>query len=214
MPVLRDIIVFDFETLGKTEYGALDIDNLIPASLAAKAYNGRTLEPYKDGEFYSLFYLDPKEEIYEPGLDFIKLTRKELEQAPHAKDVWSQFCDYVKKYNFKKSEWFAPIPAGQNIVKFDLPIVERLNKEYGSKGKDTLLFFKNHVIDLKHLTYFWWENLPDCPKFNLKSVLDYAGIKYKEEELHQAHFDVKYTAEVIMKFMRLHRNLSRKVNWK
>ena len=130
----RDIIVFDFETGSRNPYKTQ------PTQIAAVAIHGRKLTIQPGGIFNSEIrpILDDDKAI-EMGLDPIedealavtRKTREELAKAPQLKTVWKKFSNFVNKYNFKKTNWTAPIPAGYNIIGFDMPIVERMCSEHG-----------------------------------------------------------------------------------
>ena len=58
-------------------------------------------------------------------------TREQLAEAPDPKVVWKKFVKFVEKYNWKGTQWFAPIPAGFNIIGFDMIIIDRMCKAFG-----------------------------------------------------------------------------------
>jgi hypothetical protein len=128
----RDIIVFDFETGGRNPHRCQ------PTQIAAIALDGRNFK--LKGEFNSLMRpiidddkalaagVDPLEE---GALKVTGQTREKLAKAPLPKGVWKKFCNFVNKYNWKGTSFFAPIPCGFNILGYDMHIVNRLCKEYG-----------------------------------------------------------------------------------
>jgi DNA polymerase III epsilon subunit-like protein len=127
----RDIIVFDFETGGRNKLTCQ------PTQIAAIALDGRNFRP--KGEFVSYMrpIIDDDEAIAagvgpleEGALKVTGQTRELLAKAPLPKAVWESFCEFVNRYNWKGTQFFAPIPCGYNIMGFDMPIVNRLCKQY------------------------------------------------------------------------------------
>jgi DNA polymerase III epsilon subunit-like protein len=127
------------------------------------------------------------------------------------------FTNYLDKYHSrssKKSQFSAPIAAGYNIHRFDLHIIERLSQKYGNLNKEekTSLFYPRDTVDAMNLIFYWFENNGDLKSYTLDSVRDYFGIS--KVGAHDALKDVKDTAEIIIRFMKLHRNLSQKIKFK
>lgn len=127
------------------------------------------------------------------------------------------FVNYLDKYHSrssKKSQFSAPIAAGYNINRFDLHIIDRLSNKYGNlnKEKRTDLFYPRDVIDGMNLMFYWFENNNDLKSYTLDTVRDYFGIS--KDGAHDALKDVKDTAEIIVRFLKLHRNLAQKVKFR
>lgn len=207
----NDFVCLDFETVGESEDQAKNPYEAWPVSVACKAYNARTLEPYPNSEFYSLMTVDEPAKIHPSCLNFVKLTLKEVEEAPTPSAVWAQLTEFVNQFNPKRDSWGAPILAGQNIRNYDSVIIKRLNDKF-NKGK--VLFSDFRQIDLMDFTFAWFENSADPRNNKLITILEFCGIKYTEDKLHHALQDVRFTGEVLMKFLKLHRYLSPKVRWK
>ena len=213
----KDIIVFDFET------GSRNPHKTQPVQIAAVAIHGRKLTIQPGGYFESLIRpeLDDEKAI-EMGVDPIDdeplavngKTREELAKAPSAKTVWKKFANFVNKYNWKKTPYFAPIPAGYNIIGFDLPIVQRLCEQHGPVDKKTgkqTLFNKIHKIDMLDTVWMWMENNPDIKSLSMDSMRDLLGMS--KENAHDAMQDVKDTANLMIAFMKLHRRIAPKVKF-
>ena len=213
----KDIIVFDFET------GSRNPHKTQPVQIAAVAIHGRKLTIQPGGYFESLIRpeLDDEKAI-EMGGDPIEdealavngKTREELAKAPSAKTVWKKFANFVNKYNWKKTPYFAPIPAGYNIIGFDLPIVQRLCEQHGPVDKKTgkqTLFNKIHKIDMLDTVWMWMENNPDIKSLSMDSMRDLLGMS--KENAHDAMQDVKDTANLMIAFMKLHRRIAPKVKF-
>ena len=213
----KDIIVFDFETGSRNPHKTQQVQ------IAAVAIHGRKLTIQPGGYFESLIRpeLDDEKAI-EMGVDPIEdealavngKTREELAKAPSAKTVWKKFANFVNKYNWKKTPYFAPIPAGYNIIGFDLPIVQRLCEQHGPVDKKTgkqTLFNKIHKIDMLDTVWMWMENNPDIKSLSMDSMRDLLGMS--KENAHDAMQDVKDTANLMIAFMKLHRRIAPKVKF-
>ena len=213
----RDIIVFDFET------GSRNPDKTQPIQIAAVAIHGRNLTPQPDGYFESLIrpVLDDDEAI-SMGLDPIEdealavngKTREEIAKAPSERTVWKKFTNFVNRYNFKNKPFYAPIAAGYNIVGFDMPIVQRMCELYGPIDKKTgkqTLFNKIHRIDVMDTVWMWMENNADVKSLSMDSMRDLFGIS--KENAHDALQDVKDTAHLMIRFMKLHRRVAPKITF-
>ncbi len=200
------IIVFDFETGSRNPH---DCEVL---QLAALAINPRSLEIIKGSGFKSLIKPLDKNRVEAGALEKNRLDMKELEKAPQLEFVWKDFVKYVKRYNMGKNEWTAPIPAGINIKGFDLPIINRLCHEFGPLNKEGFpsLFAKRDQIDLLDIAFLWFENQKEPRNYGMDSLREYFGLPL--EKAHSAEVDVRHEAELVIRFLRLHRNLWEKVD--
>ena len=137
---------------------------------------------------------------------------------PKQEIAWKMFVDYLDKYHSrsskKKSQFSAPIAAGYNIYRFDLPIIQRLSKKYKNTNKEgsSNIFFPRDVIDMINLVFYWFSHNNELKSYTLDSVRDYMGIS--KDGAHDAIKDVKDTAEIMIRFLKLHRNLSEKIKFK
>ena len=207
----RDIIVFDFET------GSRNPRRTQPTQLAALALDGRNLK--LKGTFNSEIRpilsdnkaievgLDPLEE---DALRITGKTREELKKAPTLRSVWKKFIQFVDQYNWKGTQWFAPIPAGFNIVGFDMIIIDRLCKEYGPYNTDReqqKLFHAIYKVDMMDNYFMWSEGDPSVKSISMDSLRDRMGLS--KENAHDALQDVKDTANIMIKFMKTHRSVYR-----
>lgn len=218
------ICVFDFETDGSDPFICS------PVQIAAVMVDPLQLSIIPGSEFNINFKPEVLEDnpnyIYEGDiLDFhakVKGSTKEnvlaeWNQYPSQKSSWSLFVDYLMKYHCrggKKSQFTAPIAAGYNIHRFDLQIIERLSKKYNNLNKENRsnLFFMRDVVDIMNVMFLWFENNQDLTSYTLDNVRDYFGIP--KEGAHDAIKDVKDTAEILIRFMKLHRRLSHKILFK
>lgn len=208
---MAHIIVYDFETVGRDENQAKDGFTAIPVSIAAKAYHGDTLEPFNNGEFYTLIKPDiPLEEVHDSCFHFLKMTRDMFVDAPSQKQVWTEFQQYAFRYSMEKNNWTAPISAGMNIDNFDRKIAARLTKIHLDKLN---LFSDFQSIDLLKIAYQWFSaerGSDDLPNFQLVSLLKFCRIPFEESLLHNAQYDVSKTGELLMKFLKWQREVFRK----
>ncbi len=207
-----DYICFDFET------GGLDPARHEVIQVAGKAYNARTLEPYpaeEGGEFCSLMRPLHPERLEDEALKVNGKTRDMLlgnaelgiEPAPEPRVVWGQFVAWVRNFNRKGTAWTAPIACGKNIRNFDLRFVEVLNEQY-ARGKKTVLFNARTVVDLEDLLFAWFEDEADLADHKMDTVRRYFGMS--SEGAHDALVDCRQTGALIMRFLRLHRELRRR----
>lgn len=225
MANLQKICVFDFETDGSNP------DKCSPVQLSALMVDPVKLEIIKDSQFNVNFkpeVLD-KDPDYAYGdsdvLDFHSKVRgcskeKILEswkQYPSQEQGWKSFVSYLDMYHTrseKKSCFSAPIAAGYNINRFDMRIIERLSLKYNNLNKEgrSSLFFPRDVVDLMNLVFYWFESNNEIKNYTLDTLRDYLGIS--KEGAHDAIKDVEDTANIMIRFLKLHRRTSAKVKFK
>jgi exonuclease I len=225
MPNFQKICVFDFETDGANP------DKCSPVQVAAIMVDPIKLEIIPDSEFNinmkpELLSEKPEYDYSDSDvLDFHAKVRgsakadilaewKTYQQQDHG---WKMFTSYLDMYHTRserKSCFSAPIAAGYNINRFDLRIIERLSTKYNNLNKEgrSSLFYPRDVVDLMNVMFYWFENSNELKNYALDSVRDYLGIS--KEGAHDALKDVKDTAEIMIRFMKLHRNTSKKVKFK
>lgn len=218
------ICVFDFETDGS------DPRVCSPVQIAAVIVDPIKLEIVPSSEFNINFKPEVLEDNdnYEYQTDILDFHAKvkgcsteqvlsEWKTYPKQQHAWEMFVNYLDKYHTrasKKSQFSAPIAAGYNIYRFDLPIIERLSTKYNNlnKEKKTDLFYPRDVVDCINLVFYWFEHNNDLKNYSLDTIRDYFGIS--KDGAHDAIKDVRDTAEIIIRFMKLHRNLSSKIKFK
>lgn len=218
------ICVFDFETDGS------DPKLCSPVQIAAVIVDPINLEIIENSEFNINF----KPEVLEDNDDYTYTTDildfhskvkgcskddvlNEWKKYPKQQQSWSMFVNYLDKYHSrssKKSQFSAPIPAGYNINRFDLKIIDRLSQKYGNVNKEqtTDIFYPRDVVDVMNLVFYWFEHNGDLKSYTLDSLREYFGID--KTGAHDAIKDVKDTAEIMIRFLRLHRNLASKIKFK
>ena len=211
----RDIIMFDFETGGRNPLKCQ------PTQIAAIALDGRNFKV--KGKFNSEMrpILDDNKAI-EAGVDPVEdealnithKTREGLAKAPLPKGVWKKFCSFVNKYNWKGTPFFAPIPAGYNIIGFDMKIVDRLCKQYGpwdEKRQTQKLFHQIYKIDVMDDVWLWTEGDPNVKHINMDSLRERMGLS--SDNAHDALQDVKDTANIFIKLQKSRRAVYRNMKF-
>lgn len=218
------ICVFDFETDGS------DPRACSPVQIAAVIIDPIKLEIIPNSEFNINF----KPEVLEQNNEYIYTTDilefhskvkgcskddvlKEWQNYPKQQQSWNMFINYLDKYHSrssKKSQFSAPIAAGYNINRFDLKIIDRLSQKYGNVNKENTsdIFYPRDVVDVMNLVFYWFEHNPDLKSYTMDSLREYFGIDKKGA--HDAIKDVKDTAEIMIRFMKLHRSIASKVKFK
>ena len=218
------ICVFDFETDGKDPYVCS------PVQLACVMIDPDKLDIIPNSEFNinlkpELLDKNPDHEYEIDLLEFHAKAQKSTatevlnnwKSFPPQKQSWGQFINYLDKYHTRstrKSIFSAPIAAGYNILRFDLPIVDRVAAKYKNVGKDKTnnIFHARDKIDLMHLMFLWFENNDDVKSLALDNMRDYFGMS--KDNAHDALKDVQDCAEILIRFLRLHRNMASKIKFR
>ena len=212
------IIIYDTETISKNPYKTQ------PIQLAAIAIDPRSLEFISNSEFNSLIQpiWDKNEQnrlclddIQQEALDVNGKTVEELKEAPPLKIVWESFTKYCKNYNISGKKWDAPMLSGYNIVGFDNIILKRIAKEYGPWDEERQhcpLFHPIHDLDVMKIVFPWFESNYELNSLSMDSLRDYFGMS--KENAHDALQDVKDTGNILIRFLKLHRNVAKNVTWK
>lgn len=221
----KKICVFDFETDGS------DPNVCSPVQLASVIVDPIKLKIVEGSEFEVKFKPENLEQDadYEYKGDILDFHARvkgissaavleEWKEYPKQEHSWNQFVNYLEKYHCprksKKNCFSAPICCGYNIIRFDLPIINRLSRKYKNTNKEnnTSLFHPRDTLDLMHLMFYWFENNNDLKSYSLDNIREYMGID--KTGAHDAMKDVKDCAEILMRFLRLHRNLAEKIRFK
>ncbi len=176
--------------------------------------NPMNLELYADRRgnpiyFESLMRPLDFDKLEDRALEINRKTREELAEAPLQGIVWKQFADFCKQYTLggKSDSWSAPIPAGYNINGFDMVLVNRLCETHGMLNKDgkQSIFHTVHSHDLMPIITHWFNGQKEPTKYNMDALRDYFGMS--KENAHDALQDVKDTAAILSRFMKLTRTL-------
>lgn len=226
MPNFQKFCVFDMETDGSNP------DLCSPIQIAAVIVDPLKLEIVENSEFN----ISMKPELLEENkeydysdsdiLDFHAKVRscskadilESWQNFQSQENGWKMFVSYLEMYhtrtNGKKSCFSAPIAAGYNINRFDLRIIERLSKKYNNLNKEgrSSLFYPRDVVDVMNVLFYWFEYNNELKNYTLDNLRDYLGIS--KEGAHDALKDVKDTANIMIRFLKLHRSLGNKVKFK
>ncbi len=218
------IVVFDFESDSTNPH------TCNPVQLSAIIINPRTLDIIPNSEFNSFMrpinidnedYVDKNKSTIDwhakvrncKSDDIINLWKN----APLQKDVFEDFKEYLLRYHTRttrKNKFSAPIAAGHNIIKFDIPIMERLSKTYNAIDKEgtSILFNPRDRIDTMFLLFIYFENFDEPKSYSMDVLRDYLGMD--KEGGHDALKDVQDTSELIIRFMRLTRGTADRTKFK
>lgn len=203
----NNICVFDFET------SSADKNTCQVLQIGAAIIDRWNLNIIDT--FNCLAKPDDMDAVEDEALQINRLKREDLAKAPDIKIVWGQFVNWVNKHNKSKgplNTFRAPIPAGYNIIGYDMPIVQRYCKKYGSwdeKRKEQKIFNQLHKIDLMDHMFFWTENNDTIKSLKLTSVCEWMGFtKDDVENAHDALQDVLNTSKIIIRLLRMQRSLT------
>ena len=98
-----------------------------------------------------------------------------------------------------------------------MPIVERMCQQYGpidEKKGCQKIFNPIFTIDVMQHIYCWFENNQDVKGYSMDYMRDYFGMsENSKENAHDALQDVKDTANLMIKFLKLQRGLLKKVKF-
>lgn len=219
----RDYLCYDFETSSADPYKTQ------PVQLAAVVIHGRKLEVKPGSEFQSLIQpVFDHSECEKLGLDPLEdgavavhgKTEEILKDAPSIKSVWSNFTEYVNQYNFKGTNWSAPISIGYNIRGFDSIIVDRICKSepyklgpVDGRGRQNL-FNQIHSIDMLDFMFAMFENNKDVNSLSADNLIR-GHMGYKDKgQAHDAMSDVIMVAELFCRVQKMLRYTASRKKWK
>lgn len=204
----KPLLVFDFETTG------VNPSTCGVTQIAAVVIHPRRLEII--GEFNrDNIKWHPEDEVSDEAFKITRKDRKFIEENGYCpKQAWQELTSFVYEFNPKRSSWGAPIPAGYNICGYDMPILDKYCQKYGpidvKNGKQSLVSSYMSCDILQHL--FWWnESNPKLPNLKLDTIREYMGLD--KDGAHDALVDVTQTAQIIIKFLRLYRDMGPKIRF-
>jgi len=230
--VNNKICVFDFETDGS------DPKVCSPVQLSAVMIDPKRLEIIPDSEF-NVFLKPERIENAKANLDIsiygdsdilewhgkVKgISKEEVFDKwinyPDQKHGWQQFLNYLDNYHVvannkkQKSQFTAPKASGYNIIRFDMRIIQRLSERYGDLNKEnnTNIFHPRDQIDIMNVVWLWLEDVTEIKSLSLDNLRNYFGID--STNAHDAMKDVTDCADILIRFLRLHRKLSKKIQFK
>lgn len=153
-------------------------------------------------------YIDKHIKTIEWHAQLRKQTTQEIlelwRQAPSIDIVWNNYTNWLLQFHSdpkKPNNYTAPIRAGYNIINFDDIIVNRLVQQFKTK----YLYSQVYKMDVIDLLFYWFEGFQEIEKMNMDYIRDYFGIP--KTNAHDALQDVKDIGSVLIRFLRLHRNL-------
>lgn len=221
----QKICVFDLETDG------VDPEKCDPVQIAALMIDPVSLEIIPDSEFNinckPAKLEKDKDYCYEDSdvLEFhAKVTGSSKDKVlaswreyPKQSASWKMFISYLDKYHTRssrKNQFSAPIAAGYNINRFDLRILQRLSTKYKNVNKEgnMNIFYPRDVVDIMNILFYWFESNNELEKYTLDHFRDYVGIS--KEGAHDALKDVQDSAQILIRFLKLHRTLSEKIKFR
>lgn len=198
------LCVFDYETGGRnpetceiTKIGAQILDR-----------NLRVID-----EFNANLKPENLDAVEDDALRITRLTREQLETFPETAIVWQAFVDFVNKHNKKNSVYTAPIPAGYNIINYDMVLTRRYCKKYKTSWDDSRndqkLFSQVYKFDILDHMWFWFENNSEIENLKLTTILEYMGARQEDiAEAHDALQDVKNTTNIILRLLKMQRAMT------
>jgi len=83
---------------------------------------------------------------------------------------------------------------------------------WDDERNEETLFYPAGNLDLRDILWFWFENNVEIKSLGMDAMREYLGIK--TEGAHQADKDAKDVADILIKFLKLHRHYGPKVKFK
>ncbi len=206
----NNIIVFDFETCN------LSTDNPMPVEVAGIVYDGEPLNPVgedKGGEFCSqmkpMNFDKRLNEVSDKALEVNGKTITGIREFPDEAQVWASFAEFVKRHKTGNNEWGNPIPAGHNIVGFDIPISRSLNARYGIKS----MWHARDFLDTHNLSLMIMDGInAGPPNYKMDTLRDFFGIKAAKP--HTALQDCRDCGKILIRYLKLMREYGKRINFK
>lgn len=222
------ICVFDFETDGKdpkvcspVQLAALMVDPVKIEIVPNSEFN-ITIKPEKLEQDNKYTYKNSEDgDILSWHSKVRACSENEVleswKNATPQKQAWQMFTDYLELHHSrssKKSKFSAPVACGYNIIRFDLKIIDRLSAKYGflNKEGETEIFAPRDIIDIMFMIHPWFRNIEEIKSISLDNVRKYLGIPL--DGGHDALKDVTDCANILIRFLRLHKSLAEKIAFK
>lgn len=203
------------------ETGSKNSHTCQPMSMACVMIDPVRLEIIRDGDFYSLIRANWDEswckennvEVpQEEALNITKLTREDSEKAPSWQEVHNRFESHVKKFYKGTGVWNAPLMCGFNVENYDLNIVNRGCRQFGSHDKvynTNALFHPIHRIDLMRLMHVTVENKKGWRSISFDTIRSVTGMSM--DKGHDALEDCRQGAALLCKWLKWFRTASSKI---
>lgn len=210
----RPILVLDFETTSAQAHPNKEGKTCGITQIAACVIHSRRLEIIGEFNRDNIKWHDD-DDISDEAF---KITKKDknfiINHGIDPKQAWNEFVNFVWEHNPKRSSYNAPIAAGYNICGFDLPLLDKYCQKYGpidtKNGRQSLVSNFMSMDMMQHI--FWWtESNQNLPNIKLDTIREWMGLS--KEGAHNALIDVQQTAQVIIKMIRLYRELGPRVKF-
>ena len=162
-------------------------------------------------EFQTLVKPKDMDAIEDEALKVNGLTKEQLEDAPDVDVIFPVWANWINEWNTSKNSWGAPIPAGWGSDRFDVPILERYCRTYDywdDKWNNMTLMNPIFTFDVMKHFWFWTRSNTDVKNCKLATAVAYMGGATDEEieaNAHDALWDVRMTAKIAQKFLRVSR---------
>lgn len=220
----KKIIVFDFETT------SIDPRIADPIQIAATVIDPYKLQIIEDSQFYSwccpenidaptyiknnLNTLQFHCKNYNISMDELI---KRIKEAPSEKLIFEKFIEYIKKYHNTQgaqSIFTAPILSGFNVFNYDFIIFDRLCSKYKylDKNNKQNIYSERDSMDIMKIAILWLNYIPDIRSYSMDSLRKYFNMD--TGQAHDALFDVKQEAQILLKFLTLHKSLAKNIVFK
>lgn len=205
------ICVFDLETCN------LNLDDTAPVQIAAIILDGESLEPIVSQTFNLLMRPLDESKVNPKSLEICKKSLDVLRKAPGQEIVFKHFAKFLQSNAISSRKPMSlPIPAGYNIVNFDLPIISYLCNKY----KTGPVFHPIHKLDALNMLYNLLEGDPNIKSLSFDNIRSLTGlgtnkdfykkfakVKYTHHD-HDAFKDCLDEAQLIIRLVKYYRRLN------
>jgi DNA polymerase III epsilon subunit-like protein len=204
---LNNILVLDLETSSADPATAQILE------IAALVVDPDRLAVLPESRFQLLVRPEDESAVEADALAKNNLKLDDLRKAPPVKVAFAKFAEYVGRFNAgkTKTEYNAPHPAGYNITRFDLPILDRYCARFGMVDKEGEPKLYN-----RRVTFDMWEDAVRLfgqtnrlPGLGLDDLRRLFGIP--TDGAHRAMKDVEDVAWVTVKMLRLYRSFADRI---
>lgn len=220
----KKIILYDLETNSVNPYEA-DI-----LQIAALAIDQKKLEIIPNSIFNTWVcpenanspdYLIKHNETLTWHAKNFNITPEEfldkIRKSPHEKIAWENFVAYLSKYHDRPTNqnmFSSPIPSGFNIRNFDSIIINRYSQKYNNVDgkKQSTLFYSRDTRDILDIVSLWLSPLNEVKSFSMDNLRNYFGMETAGG--HEAKKDILDEAAILLKFLRLHQDLAKRIPFK
>lgn len=184
------VLWMDLETSGPSSYKHGIVEASFIVEIKDKVVDRKT------------FYMNPKnKEINEKSLAISGLKIEDINEFPLPPETYNDIKTFFEAYvdPFEPTDKF--VPAGFNVLRFDLPFLRGL--WYDNKDKYFHSFFVGGGIELVGVSRYlqWTEAMKRLQNDKLETLAKHLGC-YKENQ-HQAHVDVEMARDCALAMKKL-----------